>query len=105
MYGGGQHKERWNKGALQASCKFGQLGRQFIHGYVKTAESQKSSRKNESSGAVAAPGQFLCSVTPPLTLVMLMGGPPSPTRPRTWPCFTSRMSVIGRSDLMPPLML
>src|SRR5215510_3566496 len=59
MYGGGQHKERWNKGALQASCKFGQLGRQFIHGYVKTAESQKSSRKNESSGAVAAPGQFL----------------------------------------------
>src|SRR5262245_63735491 len=102
MFGGRQHKERRNKGALQSSCD---LGRQFIHGYVKTAGSSKSSIKNERGVGVAPPRQFLCSVTPPLTLVMLMGGPPSPTRPRNWPCFTSPMMVIGRSDLMPPLML
>src|SRR5262249_39651494 len=109
MYQGGQYKERRNKGALHPTCNRLAIGGANLfaasfRSYLKTALVSKSSRKKMSGTVVAsALCQFLCSVTPPLTLVMVIGGPPSPTRPRNWPCFTSPTTVIGRSELTPPL--
>src|SRR5262245_26864971 len=49
--------------------------------------------------------QFLRRVTPPLTLLILICGPPSPMRPRNSFCFSSPIRAIGRSESTLPLTL